>query len=66
MVGIIPFDIESGQLLTSLQKGDEEAFAYVFKTFYPPLFNYAGRILRDEEQANDVVQDTFCRLYCQL
>lgn len=63
MVGIIPFDIESGQLLTSLQKGDEEAFAYVFKTFYPPLFNYAGRILRDEEQANDVVQDTFCRLY---
>lgn len=63
MVGIIPFDIESGQLLTSLQKGDEEAFAYVFKTFYSPLFNYAGRILRDEEQANDVVQDTFCRLY---
>lgn len=66
MVGIIPFDIESGQLLTSLQKGDEEAFAYIFKTFYSPLFNYAGRILRDEEQANDVVQDTFCRLYCQL
>lgn len=63
MVGIIPFDIESGQLLTSLQKGDEEAFAYIFKTFYSPLFNYAGRILRDDEQANDVVQDTFCRLY---
>ena len=62
-MGILPFDIDSKRVLTSLQKGDEEAFAYVFKAFYPPLFNYAGRILRDEEQANDVVQDTFCRLY---
>lgn len=49
--------------MASLQHGEEEAYACVFRTYYAPLFNYAGRILRDEEQANDVVQETFCRLY---
>ena len=31
--------------------------------YYSPLLNYAGRILKDVEAANDVVQECFCRLY---
>ena len=60
---IPPLNIESDQLLLSLQGGDEYTFANVFRNYYPSLINYAGRILKDDELANDVVQDTFCRLY---
>lgn len=35
----------------------------IFRTWYAALVNYAGRIVRDEEQATDIVQEAFCRLY---
>ena len=55
---------DSGKHLTAgLRRGKEEAFAYVFRMYYSPLLNYAGRILKDVEAANDVVQECFCRLY---
>ncbi len=55
---------DNGKHLTAgLRRGKEEAFAYVFRRYYSPLLNYAGRILKDVEAANDVVQECFCRLY---
>lgn len=60
---ILPANIESGRILQSLQNGDEATFALIFRTYFAALFNYACRIIRDEEQADDVVQDAFCRLY---
>ena len=55
---------DNGKHLTAgLRRGKEEAFAYVFRMYYSPLLNYAGRILKDVEAANDVVQECFCRLY---
>ncbi len=51
------------QLIDELQRGKEEAFAYVFRMYYGPLLNYAGRILKDTELANDIVQECFCKLY---
>ena len=50
-------------LTAGLRRGKEEAFVYVFRMYYSPLLNYAGRILKDVEAANDVVQECFCRLY---
>lgn len=50
-------------LITDIQKGKEDAFAYIFKLYYGPLLNYAGRMLKDTELANDLVQETFCRFY---
>ena len=55
---------DNGKHLTAgLRRGKEEAYAYVFRMYYSPLLNYAGRILKDVEAANDVVQECFCRLY---
>ena len=55
---------DNGKHLTAgLRRGKEEGFAYVFRMYYSPLLNYAGRILKDVEAANDVVQECFCRLY---
>ena len=56
-------DYNSEQLIAGLRSGKEQAFAHVFRMYYNPLLNYAGRILRDAEAANDVVQETFCRLF---
>lgn len=61
-MGIPPYT-EPEDLWASLRKGDEKAFSDVFRLYYPDLFNYAGRIIRDEEQAKDVVQEVFCRLF---
>ncbi|MBS7196700.1 MAG: RNA polymerase sigma-70 factor [Bacteroidales bacterium] len=56
--------IENEQvLLALLRKGDEKVYTYLFKAFYPALFNYAGRIIHDADLAHDVVQGVFCRFY---
>lgn len=59
----LSFPIESEQMLHALRERQEEAFVSLFRAYYPLLLNYAVRILRDEEQANDIVQETFCRLF---
>ena len=56
-------DDNGKHLIAGLRRGKEEAFAYVFRLYYGPLLNYAGRILKDTELANDVVQECFCKLY---
>lgn len=56
-------DYNSEQLIIELRNGKEQAFAHVFRVYYNPLLNYAGRILKDPEAANDVVQEIFCRLF---
>lgn len=56
-------DNNGKHLIAELRGGREEAFAYVFRMYYSPLLNYAGRILKDTEFANDVVQECFCKLY---
>ena len=56
-------DYNSEQLIIELRNGKEQAFAHVFRMYYNPLLNYAGRILKDPEAANDVVQEIFCRLF---
>ena len=54
---------DPGSLIEDIREGKENAFAHVFKLYYGALLNYAGRILRDTELANDLVQETFCRFY---
>ena len=57
-----PFD-NHNVLLKALQKGEEKAFEYIFDHYYDGLLNYAGRIVGEMELANDLVQETFCKLY---
>ena len=50
-------------LLALLREGDERAYSYLFKAFYQALFNYAGRVVHDEDYAHNIVQGVFCRFY---
>ena len=60
---IMKVDNAAKQLMLELRGGKENAFAQVFRMYYNPLLNYAGRILHDAELANDLVQETFCNLF---
>ncbi len=46
---------DPGSLIEDIREGKENVFAHVFKLYYGALLNYAGRILRDTELANDLV-----------
>lgn len=50
-------------LLNSIKSGDNEAFEYLFKVYYPRLHRYAIRFLKDEDIAHDIIQECFMHLW---
>ncbi len=51
------------ELIALFQRGNEEAFTQLVRRFKDPLTNYVYRFLGELDRANDVVQETFLRLY---
>lgn len=52
-------------LLFALSQSDECAFAEIYKTYWKLLHDTAYKRLGDEDQAKDVVQDIFVKLWDQ-
>ena len=50
-------------LLNSIKSGDNRAFEYLFKVYYPRLHRYAIRFLKDEDVAHDIIQECFMHLW---
>lgn len=50
-------------LLNSIKSGDNRAFEYLFKVYYPRLHRYAIRFLKDENVAHDIIQECFMHLW---
>lgn len=48
------------------QQGDHEAFRILVERYQGRAYGLALRILRDEEQARDAVQDSFIKVYSSL
>lgn len=57
--------MESGTetITTVLAKRDEQAFEQLFKTYFKRLHAYAYTILRDEAEAEEMVQQVFFKLW---
>jgi len=51
------------ELIASFQQGDQSAFTELVKRYKDPLFNYVSRMLKDSVFAEDIVQETFVRVY---
>jgi RNA polymerase sigma-70 factor, ECF subfamily len=47
------------RILKELKYGSKKAFEYIFKTYYSSLCRYAEEILKDRDQAEDVVETLF-------
>lgn len=57
---------KESQLIRRCQRGDPEAFAELVDAYKKPIYNLAFRMLCDREEANDITQDTFLRVYRNL
>jgi len=50
-------------LLASIMEGDRKAFAEIFERYHDLLYNHAYNKLRDRDEANDVIQEVFVKLW---
>lgn len=53
------------ETIKALREGNHSAFEKLFDTWYEPLCRYAFSILRDMDEAEDVVQKMFYKLWDQ-
>lgn len=51
------------QLIARFQQGDEYAYDLLVKRYKDPLMNYIYRFVNDKTDAEDILQETFLRLY---
>jgi RNA polymerase sigma-70 factor (ECF subfamily) len=56
-------EFQDQQIASLLVKRDEAAFELVFKTHYKNLYAYAFTILKDEDEAEETVQQVFFKLW---
>jgi RNA polymerase sigma-70 factor (ECF subfamily) len=50
------------ELIEMFNNSDKQAFAEIYERYWAVLYQHARRMLQDEEQAKDVVQDVFTML----
>ena len=55
--------ISDEELIAMFQHDDQNAFTELVKRYKDPLFNYVSRMLKDSVFAEDIVQETFVRVY---
>jgi RNA polymerase sigma-70 factor (family 1) len=51
------------ETVVSFQGGKRNGFAFLFKEYYPALCFFANNILHNEDEAKDIVQDSFVKLW---
>lgn len=51
------------EILTRIRQGDKAQFESLFRSSYVSLVRYAGRILKDHDDAEEIVQDLFVVLW---
>ncbi len=61
---VVPFkDLSDHQLIEATKTGDEAAFGEIMRRYRNQLTNYIFRFLNDYEEAVDLAQETFVRVY---
>ncbi|MGB9432695.1 MAG: sigma-70 family RNA polymerase sigma factor, partial [Candidatus Acidiferrum sp.] len=51
------------QLMLDVKAGDEASFELLLHRYRTPLVNFLYRMVRNKEQAEDLAQDVFLRVY---
>ena len=57
------FKVSDEELIRRFQAGDETAFEEIVNRYKNRLMNFAYRFVLDREEAEDIVQDTFLKVY---
>ena len=61
--GVPEENLSDHDLIEQAKKGDEDAFAEIVRRYKNPIVNYLYRFLNDYEEAVDLAQETFVRVY---
>ncbi len=56
-------NLSDHELIAATKEGDETAFAEIVNRYRNPITNYLYRFLNDYEEAVDLAQETFVRVY---
>ncbi|MFH1195968.1 MAG: sigma-70 family RNA polymerase sigma factor, partial [bacterium] len=51
--------------IEQIRQSNEGAFDSLFRKYYAPLFQFAGRYIRDSQLAENAVQDVFVKIWIQ-
>ncbi len=54
---------QDAELLAELRAGSEQAFASLLAAFERPIYNFLCRLLEDPEEAPDVTQEVFLKVF---
>lgn len=55
--------LSNDEIVKGIRSRNKEVFEAVFKQFAPSMYNIAVRYVKDEDDANDMVQDVFLNLW---
>lgn len=58
-------DLSDEELLKQFQAGNTQAFELIYNRYKGILYIHAYKMLRDEDEAKDVVQELFTKLYAK-
>lgn len=61
--GVPEENLSDHDLIELAKQGDEDAFAEIVRRYKNPIVNYLYRFLNDYEEAVDLAQETFVRVY---
>ena len=53
-------------IIIRAKEGDSEAFALLYKEYYVPIYRYIHLRTKNKEQAEDLTQDVFLKIYRTL
>jgi RNA polymerase sigma-70 factor (ECF subfamily) len=60
----LPDEIQSDELIAGqIQRGQNELFGKLLERYQPKITRYTGRFLKDTDDRNDIVQETFIKAY---
>lgn len=59
-------DLSDSELMVMATSGDAEAYRRLFDRYQHPVYNFVYRLLDNAEDAADVVQDAFIKVYIAL
>jgi RNA polymerase sigma-70 factor (ECF subfamily) len=57
--------ISDKEIMELIQSGDEKAFTELVARYQDRLLNFVGRIVTDQETAEELIQETFLRIFNQ-
>jgi RNA polymerase sigma-70 factor (family 1) len=55
--------LSNDEIVKGIRSRNKDVFEAVFKQFAPSMYNIAVRYVKDEDDANDMVQDVFLNLW---